>query len=128
MKNFIYFIAVIALSTNMSCKKSTDGNKNVLVEENMQDGAKADSSVSEYTDRYVAEDGSSALVTFKNTGTEKKISINSNNMTINAEQKDLGAKDGVYSDHDYMIVAKNDTITITQGNNVITLKKAGGQQ
>lgn len=124
MKNSISILAVFLLVATTSCKKSTDGNKNVISEHVTQNAA----APSEHTDRYVAEDGSSALVTFTNTGTEKNISINSNKMTIKAEQKDLGATDGVYSNYDYMIVAKNDSVTITQGQNVITLKKAGSQK
>ena len=54
----------------------------------------------EHTDRYVAEDGSSALVTFKNTGKENTISIRSNNKTISAPRK-AEKGEGVYGNYDF---------------------------
>lgn len=141
MKKIIYLGAVAALLTNISCKKSTEGNKNVVVTETVEkdvktENGKTDSSFSsstvikdgkgtmeEHTDRYVAEDGSSALVTFKNTGKENTISVRSNNKTITAPRKEAKGP-GVYGNYDFEIVAKNDSVTITQGNNIIRLKKA----
>ncbi|WP_027376642.1 hypothetical protein [Kaistella palustris] len=124
MKNLIYVAGAVALLTFTNCNKSTDGNTGIIPTDSAQTGT-AQGSPAEYTDRYVAEDGSSALVTFKNTGSEKSISISRDKMTINAQQK--GTEEGVYTDHDYEIVAKNDSVTITQGNNVIGLKKARTQ-
>ncbi|OWK74629.1 hypothetical protein CBW16_04290 [Flavobacteriaceae bacterium JJC] len=141
MKKIIYLGAIVALSANFSCKKSTEGNKSVIVTESQEkelktENGKTDSSYSsstvikdekgineEHTDRYVAEDGSSALVTFKNTGKENTISIRSNNKTISAPRK-AEKGEGVYGNYDFEIVSKNDSITITQGNNIIRLKKA----
>jgi len=123
MKKIIYLATVIALSANVSCKKSTAGNSNVLTTENRTNEAASDSGISALTERYVAEDGSSALVTFQNSNEGKSISIRSNNKMISAPEK----KEGVYSNYDFEIVNKNDSITITQGNNVIKLKKARGQ-
>ena len=141
MKKIIYSASAIALLTSYSCNKSTEGNKNVVVEETSDiqvenKNGTVDTTVSiqktendggkiktEYTDRYVAEDGSSALVTFKNNDKENTISIRSNNKTISAPRK--GQKgEGVYGNYDFEIVAKNDSVIITQGNNVIALKKA----
>ena len=82
-----------------------------------------DQTAAEYTERYVGDDGSSALVTFKNTDEEKSISIRSNNKTISAPQKEVG----VYGNFDITIETKNDSIMITQEKNVIYLKKARGQ-
>lgn len=141
MKKIIYSASAIALLTSYSCNKSTEGNKNVIVEESSDikvdnKNGSIDSTVSiekivkngentstERTDRYVAEDGSSALVTFKNTDKEKSISIRSNNKTISAPRKEEKGE-GVYGNYDFEIVAKNDSVIITQGNNVIALKKA----
>jgi len=78
----------------------------------------------EFTDRYVADDGSSALVTFKTTDNEKSISIRSNNKTISAKQKKQTSEGIIYGNYDFEILSKTDTIKITQGNNVIVLKKA----
>ncbi len=131
--------------TMIGCKKSTDGNKNVIVEEKVEktvtdDNGKTDSTFSaektvkdgnlvesEHTERYVADDGSSALVTFKNSDKGNSISIRSNNKTIVAAQKDSDGKTQVYHNQDIEIKSENDKVTITQGNNVIELKKARGQ-
>ena len=137
MKKTILIAASCMLIITFSCTKNTEGNKSVIQQEN---GYSADlpedsmvvtnplatnnENAQEYTERYVAEDGSSALVTFKNTDEEKTISIRSNNKTISAPQKEAG----VYGNFDITIEAKNDSITITQENNVILLKKARGQQ
>ena len=127
MKKLIFLIGAIVLMSNVSCNKSADGNKGVLVENSAEDATKVDSLNQEKTDRYVAEDGSAALVTFQKSGDEKSISISSNKMTIKAPQTEALANGGVYKDHDYEIVAKNDSVTITQGDNVILLKKARGK-
>lgn len=141
MKKTILIICTFSLLVNLSCNKSTEGNKNVVQQENNPtDGLSVDTlssvvqpaetgniNLKEYTDRYVGEDGTSALVTFKNSDTENTISIRSNNKTISAPQKEAWEKGGIYGDFDIEIIAKNDSITITQGNNIIKLKKARGQ-
>ena len=142
MKNIVYITATAALLISISCKKTTEGNKSVLVEDsgiqtgNTQNRSGDSTAVAqpnesrakmgEYTERYVAEDGSSALVTFKNSEKENTISIRSNNKTIAAPKKE-GAGSGIYGNYDFEIVAKNDSVIITQGNNIISLKKARGQ-
>ncbi|WP_234111411.1 MULTISPECIES: hypothetical protein [Chryseobacterium] len=145
MKKFTIAIAAFSLFVTFSCKKSSDGNKSVIVKENVEEkisneNGKTDSSYTaektvengnaksqEITERYVAEDGSSALVTFKNSDTEHTISIRSNNKTIVAEQKASDGKAHIYHNQDIEIKSENDKVTITQGNNVIELKKARGQ-
>ena len=136
MKKTILIAASCMLIITFSCTKNTEGNKSVIQQENGYSAGLPEDSMAvtnplatnnenaqEYTERYVAEDGSSALVTFKNTDDEKTISIRSNNKTISAPQKEAG----VYGNFDITIEAKNDSITITQENNVILLKKARGQ-
>lgn len=141
MKKTFIIAATSLLILTLSCEKTTEGNKSVIKQENgysedlpkdsldiaakPSDGTQ--DNLQEYTERYVGEDGTSALVTFKNTDKEKTISIRSNNKTISAPQKEAWAKGGVYGDFDITIVAKNDSITITQDKNVILLKKARGQ-
>ena len=142
MKKRVFTASAVALLTIANCKKSTEGNKSIIVEDSAvtsktEEPVKTDSVAvvtesesgvkkGEYTDRYVAEDGSSALVTFKNTDKENTISIRSNNKTISAPRKaDKG--EGVYGNYDFEIVSKNDSVIITQGNNIISLKKARGQ-
>ena len=140
MKKAILFAATSMLMLLFSCTKNTEGNKSVIKQEN---GYSADlpkdtvvvtnqitagnESAKEYTDRYVGEDGTSALVTFKNTDTDKTISIRSNNKTISAPQKEVSAAGTTYGNYDFTILVKNDSIKITQEDNVILLKKARGQ-
>ena len=138
MKKTILIAASSALLVISSCTKSSEGNKSVIKQENgySEDLSKDTLTVAgetdntdsqEYTERYVGEDGTSALVTFKNTDKEKNISIRSNNKTISAPQKEATKNVRTYGDFDITIVAKNDSITITQEDNVIVLKKARGQ-
>lgn len=142
MKKSVFIASAVILFTIVGCKKSTEGNKSIIVEDSAvtsktEEPVKTDSvavvteSVSgvkkgEYTERYVAEDGSSALVTFKNSDKENTISVRSNNKTISAPRK-AGAGPGVYGNFDFEIVSRNDSVIITQGNNIIGLKKARGQ-
>lgn len=142
MKNTIFIASVLTFLITSSCNKTTEGNKSIITEESTvstsnEQVAKPDIPVlttqnenevksGEYTERYVAEDGSSALVTFKNSDKENTISIRSNNKTIAAPRK-AASGPGVYGNFDFEIVSKNDSVIITQGNNIITLKKARGQ-
>lgn len=123
MKNLIYTIALVVLAINISCKKSTDGNKNILVENTTT----TDSLVTETTKRYVGEDGTSALVTIKESEKDNTISVRSNNKIISAALKSKTVDGGIYSNFDFEIVAKGDTVTITQEKNVIVLVKAPGE-
>ena len=123
MKNLTYTIALVVLAINISCKKSTDGNKNILVENTNT----TDSLVTETTKRYVGEDGTSALVTIKESEKDNTISVRSNNKIISATLKSKTADGGIYSNFDFEIVAKGDTVTITQEKNVIVLVKAPGE-
>lgn len=116
MKKFIYPVVLALLLSNISCNKSAEGNTGVLPVDST-----ATKDITEVTDRYVADDGTSTLVTFKTDDGKKSISITSNKMTIQAPETETA---GVYADHDFQITAKNDSVTITQGDNVIKLKKA----
>ncbi|MBF8458147.1 hypothetical protein IV494_13265 [Kaistella sp. G5-32] len=138
MKKTIITLSTSLLLLTFSCNKSTEGNKGVIKKENgYSENLPKDSlsvtenagnkTAQEYTERYVAEDGSSALVTFKNTDKEKSISIRSNNKTISAPEKKKTSDGTIYGNYDFEIMAKTDSITITQGNNIIKLKKARGQ-
>ena len=140
MKKILLIAGGSLLLLNFSCNKTSEGNKNVIKQENVtpeplpadslgmiENTAEGDDEIIENTVRYVAEDGSSALVTFKNSDTHHSISIRSNNKTISAPQKEALAKGAIYGDHDFEIASQNDSIIITQGDNVIKLKKARGQ-
>ena len=140
MKKILLIAGGSLLLLTFSCNKTSEENKNVIKQENVtpepltadslgttENTAEGDDEIIENTVRYVAEDGSSALVTFKNSDTHHSISIRSNNKTISAPQKEALAKGAIYGDHDFEIASQNDSIIITQGDNVIKLKKARGQ-
>lgn len=113
MKKSILILSILSLLMNFSCKKSTDGNKNILV--------------AERTYRYIAEDNSSALVTFTNSDKGNIISIRSNNKTITLPQKDSDGEITVYENDGIEVKSEENRITITQGNIVISLRKAKGE-
>lgn len=120
MKKAIYFAGALAFTAMVSCNKTENGNKSVLATET---SAQTNNEEKGVTQRYVAEDGSSALVTVKENEDDRSISVRSNSKTITAPWK----SEGMYSNYDFEIIHRNDSVTITQGNNVIRLKKAGGQ-
>jgi predicted DNA binding CopG/RHH family protein len=133
-KTFVIILSTV-IAITFSCSKNTEGNPGIIKQENESaEKLPKDSlgnvekdiknSTDEFTDRYVADDGSSALVTFKTTDNEKSISIRSNNKTISAKQKKQTSEGIIYGNYDFEILSKTDTIKITQGNNVIVLKKA----
>lgn len=142
MKKLIYVLSAFILTAAYSCKKNTEGNKSVIVNEQSattidstngsseipmtadKTSAITTSDMKEVTERYVAEDGSSALVTFRNSDQGNSISIRSNNKTIALPQKDSDGNATVYENQDIVVKSENDMVTITQGNNVISLKKA----
>lgn len=134
-------ISIIAL---VACKKES-GNKNVIKEEKVEtivtnkNGVvdsvtnsstmvkNGDLKIEEKTYRYVAEDGSNANITFTNSLSGNYISIRSNNKTIQVKQKKTDEKAALYEENGIQVKSEGDIITITQGNNVIELKKAKGQ-
>lgn len=116
MKKIILSLSVLVLTFSISC--TNEGNKGVVKQEENS----VNTNVKEITERYVAEDGSSALVTTKE-GEENSISVRSNNKTITAPEK----SEGLYGNYDFEIVKRNDSVIITQGDNIISLKKARGQ-
>ncbi len=118
MKKFLLIIVILSLSVIFGCKKSANGNKGVVVKE---------ITTKEKTFRYVAEDGSSALVTFIETDKGNAISIRSNNKTITLDQKDSDGNMTVYGNEDIEVRSEGNNVTITQGNNVIELRKAKGE-
>ena len=138
MKKTVLLAASSILMLTLSCNKNTEGNKSVIKQENgysadlpkdsvdMTDQITAgNENAKEYTDRYVGSDGTSTLVTFNNE--EKTISIRSNNKTIAAPQKEVSSAGTTYGNYDFTILGKDDSIKITQEDNIILLKKARGQ-
>lgn len=106
----------------MSCgKKENEGNKGVIKTENIE------VSVTENKYRYVATDGSSTHVSFINENGKEKISVHSNNKTINADLESKEGAKSIYKNGDIIITSDGDLVNIEQGGQIIELKKARGQ-
>ena len=129
-------IIVAALAFSMvavGCKKES-GNTGVLKADSVTtttvtaDSNGASAHTQEQTYRYVAEDGSSALVKFTNSGKDGNyISITSNKKTIKVKQKETTPNGAVYEENSVLVKSESDKVTIEQDGNVIELKKARGQ-
>ena len=79
------------------------------------------------TYRYVAIDGSNTNVTFTDTEPNDLITVKSAQLTLTVPKvEELGDRD-IYREGDIEIVKTGDSLYITQGTNVIELKKAQGQ-
>lgn len=129
-------IIVAALAFSMvavGCKKES-GNTGVLKADSdttttvTADSNGASAQTQEQTYRYVAEDGSSALVKFTSSGKDGNyISITSNKKTIKVKQKETTANGAVYEENSVLVKSEGDNVTIEQDGNVIELTKARGQ-
>lgn len=118
MKKF-WILTIGAFLLTVQCGKN-EGNKSVLKADSKE---QVDENEKEITYRYVATDGSSALVTFKEDEDAKSISIFSNKKRIEATEE----TPGTYKKDDITIRQFGDSIKITQGENIIELRKAKGQ-
>ncbi|MCY1659941.1 MULTISPECIES: hypothetical protein [Chryseobacterium] len=136
MKN-VLFIAISAISLSLiSCKKSEEGNKNVLKASDsgaiLADNGKVDSTISYDTDIngkksiktdyvYKATDGSLAKVVFNYE--EKTMSIRSNNKTFILNKVESKGNETTYEKMDMKATVKRDSLILDQGNNIIQLVK-----
>ncbi|WP_345990867.1 hypothetical protein AAEU33_02685 [Chryseobacterium sp. Chry.R1] len=139
MKKTIILLNTIFLLAVVGCKKSTDGNKNII---------KTDSSVSAVSDQngkidsvsasssiidvngkriektdfvYKATDGSLVKVVFKNDPKESTVAITSNKKTFTLPKKETKDGETVYKKDDMTARVKGDSLHLEQGNNVIEL-------
>lgn len=136
MKNVLFIaISVISLSL-LSCKKSEEGNKNIIKandsEAILADNGKVDSTISYDTDIngkksiktdyvYKATDGSLAKVVFNYE--EKTMSIRSNNKTFILNKVESKGNETTYEKMDMKATVKRDSLILDQGNNIIQLVK-----
>lgn len=133
MKKNILLIPVLLLLMT-GCKKS-EGNKNVLVEENTEttvtnnngvvdsattasketvvDGNKSGSN--SYT--YKATDGTRAKVVFENSDKHNTLSVEANNTKFQLDKK----ADGQYERNGIKATVKGDSVIVEQDNNLIQL-------
>ncbi len=112
--------AVLALT---ACKK--EGTE--VRPETKTETAINEHAVAETTYRYVAEDGSSAHVTFGEDANGQYITILSNNKTIRIKHSEQTPDSEIYREHDIVVTSKEETVTIEQEGSIITLKRAKGE-
>ncbi len=121
MKRVIIVLAAVLLT---ACSKEK-GNSGVLKQETVVgENTKVPQ---EPTYRYVAEDGSSAHITYGQAPEGKYISIRSNNKTIRVKHEQTTASGDVYREHDITVTAMDSLVTIDQAGTIIELRKARGQ-
>ncbi len=116
-------VMVLAAMMVMACGKE-GGNSGVIKED---PAAVSQQTPDEETSRYVAEDGSSAHVTFGDSVDGKYISIRSNNKTIRVKHETATDSGDIYREHDITVTATDSLVTIDQAGAVIELRKARGQ-
>ncbi|WBV55670.1 hypothetical protein PFY10_15710 [Chryseobacterium daecheongense] len=139
MKKTIILLNTIFLLAVVGCKKSTDGNKNIIKTDSSVsavsdqngkiDSASASSSIInvngkriEKTDFvYKATDGSLVKVVFKNDPKENTVAITSNKKTFTLPKEETKDGETVYKKDDMTARVKGDSLHLEQGNNVIEL-------
>ncbi|MBO6200193.1 MAG: hypothetical protein J6N74_01065 [Chryseobacterium sp.] len=140
MKTNILIVSTIALGL-ISCKKNeeskimqqTYSSDTELVDNNGKiDSATTTSMEKDINGKkmttvsypYKASDGSRAKATFINDGKSKTITIEANKMKYVLDYKGVTAKQGQYYERNSIVAeATEDSLLITQGNNVIHLEK-----
>ena len=140
MKTNILIFSTIALGL-VSCKKNEDSkmmkqtysSETELVDNNGKiDSATTTSMEKDINGKkmstvsypYKASDGSRAKATFINDGKSKTITIEANKMKYVLDYKGVTASEGQYYERNSIIAeATEDSLLITQGNNVIHLEK-----
>ncbi len=120
MKKILIVLTAVVLT---ACGKE-GGNAGVVREE---PEAVSPQNAKEETLRYVADDGSSAHVTFGDSVEGKYISIRSNNKTIRVKHEADTDSGDIYREHDITVTANDSLVTIDQAGAVIELRKARGQ-
>lgn len=132
MKSKLLLLALPAVIL-IGCSK-TEGNKGIVVADSPDtlntaavDSVNLSYTMTPGTFRYVAYDGSNTNVTFATENGGNSITLKSNQLTLTVPQVDSKENEAIYKDHDIEIRAFGDSIVIDQGDNIIELKKARGQ-
>ena len=111
----------------VSCQKEAKSNQTDSTLTTTDTIASTIPEVETETYRYVAIDGSNTNVTFTDTEPNDLITVKSAQLTLTVPKtEELGDRD-IYREGDIEIVKTGDSLYITQGTNVIELKKAQGQ-
>lgn len=122
----ILVTSIVALAL-VSCQKEAKSNQTDSTLTTTDTIASTIPEVETETYRYVAIDGSNTNVTFTDTEPNDLITVKSAQLTLTVPKaEELGDRD-IYREGDIEIVKTGDSLYITQGTNVIELKKAQGQ-
>lgn len=122
----ILVTSIVSLAL-VSCQKETKSNHTDSTLTTTDTIASTIPEVETETYRYVAIDGSNTNVTFTDTEPNDLITVKSAQLTLTVPKaEELGDRD-IYREGDIEIVKTGDSLYITQGTNVIELKKAQGQ-
>ena len=140
----IFSTVVIVSLTMVSCKKSSEGNKNVLVKETSETSysdinGKTDSTASfsyqrtengktnrEETVVYTGLDNAKAKVTFIDTPNEHTLTIEANKRKFQLDKKESNPLKTTYERNGIKAEEKGDSLYIIQGDNIIPLKRSRG--
>lgn len=136
------FIASACLFTLYACKKSAEGNKNVITEETVEttvtdNNGNIDSSttsaskktvdgktVEEQTFVYSGLDNSKAKVTLIDSEKEHTLTIEANKRKYILDRKSVSPEKTVYERNTIRAEMKGDSLYIIQDDNVIPLKRS----
>lgn len=122
----ILVTSIVSLAL-VSCQKEAKSNQTDSTLTTTDTIASTIPEVETETYRYVAIDGSNTNVTFTDTEPNDFITVKSAQLTLTVPKtEELGDRD-IYREGDIEIVKTGDSLYITQGTNVIELKKAQGQ-
>lgn len=122
----ILVTSIVSLAL-VSCQKEAKSNQTDSTLTTTDTIASTIPEVETETYRYVAIDGSNTNVTFTDTEPNDLITVKSAQLTLTVPKtEELGDRD-IYREGDIEIVKTGDSLYITQGTNVIELKKAQGQ-
>lgn len=138
MKTNYLILSVSLALLSTSCKKDEDSKmmKQTYATENTVDHGKTDSTAATSTETevdgkkvstvsypYKAEDGTRAKATFINDGKSKTITIEANNVKYVLDFKRAIPTGEIYERNSISAEASEDSLFISQGNNVIHLGK-----
>ena len=122
----IFVTSIVSLAL-VSCQKEAKSNQTDSTLTTTDTIASTIPEVETETYRYVAIDGSNTNVTFTDTEPNDLITVKSAQLTLTVPKaEELGDRE-IYREGDIEIVKTGDSLYITQGTNVIELKKAQGQ-
>ena len=134
MKKIPLLLAIIALTLTACKKENTVTDTNAVPDTAMTETLPADSAMTEnfsseemtadsYTYDYIAEDGSIAKVTFKNTDTEHTMTVNMGDKTYVLKQTEAWAKGADYKGDNASAHSQQDNLELTVDGKTVKMKR-----